>query len=256
MQVILQISRDPGGVAHIDLALGGVELQFCGERDRAGDEGVVDLAGVGDEMVGDGVGADEIGVDGPAFRVRRKITEEDVDEEGGFDGGFEDADVGDPFLVGALLEHAEAAVGGAGHFAQAAGDGGGYAGWASGAGWAGRGGWQVGGYLHRCRGLGVGVSLLDGAATGKCLARAAAVDVVDGFLHARNVFPVDLRVAVSERFGVLYGFWGMETAACVFVERSQRTVLVQMVASFDGSGSGRGDSGAHVTVIISQRRLI
>ena len=66
----------------------------------------MDLAGVGDEVVRDCVGADEVGIDGPAFGVIGKVAEENVDEECGFNGSLQDADVGDPFLVRSLLQNA------------------------------------------------------------------------------------------------------------------------------------------------------
>lgn len=125
VQIPSQIRLDLLLITRIHEPLLRLRIQRARQGDGARDDDPVGEGaggGVGEGRE-DGVGADEVGFEGPAGWIRVEVAEEDVDEEGFVDGVFRDPDVRDPFFV-------EFWCGGGGKHAAGAGcDGCGGGGW-------------------------------------------------------------------------------------------------------------------------------
>lgn len=177
MQIPPQIRLHPLAILQIHLPSIGLRLQRPRQRDGARH----DAAGARAERGGgfgegreDGVRADEVGLEGPARRVRVEVAKEDVDEEGALEGHLLDAQVGDPFAVVACGEGFQGGgdVGGGGG---GGGDTGGDGGGEGGVGWVG-GGIVVGGGVVEGSALGGVVGFgMDAALLGEVFAGCRAV---------------------------------------------------------------------------------
>lgn len=187
------------------------------------------------------MGADEVGFEGPAGGGGGEVAEEDVDEEGGLEGGFLDAQVGDPFPVVACGEGfwgCGDGGGGGGEGGDAGGDGGGE----GGVGWVGGGGGGEDGEGGVVCGAGVGdgmaggvlvVSGVDAALLGKVLAGRRAVECVHSCLGGGGGSVAGFGVVVAEGGGVAGGVRGPEVAVAIFAERFERGVLVDCLAGLE-----------------------
>lgn len=182
MQVPPQIRLHPLAILQIHLPRIGLRLQRPRQRDGARH----DAAGAGAERRGgvgegreDGVRADEVGLEGPARRVRVEVAEEDVDEEGALEGHLLDAQVGDPFAVvacGKSFRSGGDVGGGGGGGGDTGGDGGGEGGVA----WIGGGGGGEGGEGGIVGGGGVVEGSAVGGAGGFGMDAALLGDVLAG----------------------------------------------------------------------------
>ncbi len=187
------------------------------------------------------MGADEVGFEGPAGGGGGEVAEEDVDEEGALEGGFLDAQIGDPFAVVARGEGfgSRGDVGGWGGIGRdAGGDGGGEGGVAccggGGGGEDGEGGVVCGvGGVDGSAGGALVVSGVDAALLGKVLAGRRAVECVHSCLGGGGGSVAGFWVVVAEGGGVAGGIRGPEVAVAVFAERFERGVLVDCLAGLE-----------------------
>lgn len=238
MQIPPQIRLHALTIAQVHLPGIRLRLQRPRQRDRARHDAARARAerrgGVGEGRE-DGVGADEVGLEGPAGGGGGEVAEEDVDEEGGLERGFLDAQVGDPFSVVACGEGfwGGGDVGGWGGIGRdAGGDGGGDGGVAC----CGGGGGGEDGEGGVVCGAGVGVlvvSGVDATLLGKVLAGRRAVECVHGCLGGGGGPVAGFWVVVAEGGGVAGGIRGPEVAAAVLAERFERGVLVDCLTGLE-----------------------
>lgn len=234
MQVLPQVRLHGLVVLQVHLPGVGLQLKRARQRDGARDDAArarAERRGGFREGREDGVGADEVGFEGPACGVRVEVAEEDVDEEGGLEGHLFDADVGDPFPVvarGQSFRGCGDVGGGGGARGDTGGDGGGegLVGYFGGGGGGDRtaGGWLVASGMHA-------------ALLGDFFAGRGAVEFVHGYPGGGGGSAAGFRIVVAEGGGVAGGLGGPEVAGGIAAERFERGIFVDFLAGYENSGA-------------------